>query len=72
MAFACLPFNGESPSGFGIRDPLLAFCRCCLIIFVYIGVLLRFLIENSIVFMGSAGKRHGALGGSREKRRLDH
>jgi hypothetical protein len=42
-----------------------------LISFVYIRILLRFLVNDSIVFMDSAGKRNKTEGTARGKRKLE-
>ncbi|KAH0446296.1 hypothetical protein IEQ34_024871 [Dendrobium chrysotoxum] len=41
MTSSCLPFNRKSSLRFRICNIILTFCRCSMIIFIYIGVLLR-------------------------------
>ena len=52
MTFTCLPFNWQSSSGFGILNPVLTFCRYCLVISFYIYLLLR-VLKESLVFLES-------------------
>jgi len=44
MTSISLPFNRKSSLRFRIRYFVLTFCRCCMIIFIYFRILLRFLI----------------------------